>query len=177
MEKGKAHGTPMSPSTSIDLDLSRKDIDEKMYRGIRSLLYLTASRPDIMFSVCKYASFQSTSKDSHLTDGKRFIRDLIETQDFGLWYPCSSHFDLVGCSDANFAGDKNDRISTNGICLILGDALISWHSKKQTLVALSTIEAEYIAVRSCGTQILWIVHKRLDFDLSFEFAPIMCDST
>lgn len=84
---------------------------------IGSLLYLTASRPNIMFSVCKCAGFQAAPKESHTTE-------------MGLWYPHSSHFDLIGYSDPDFIGDKNDRKSTSGICQILGQYLISWHSKK-----------------------------------------------
>ena len=178
MDKGKAFGTPMSPSTCLETDNTGKDVDEKLYRGmIGSLLYLTASRPDIMFSVCKCARFQSAPKESHLTAVKRIIRYLIGTSDMGLWYPHSSNFDLLGYSDADFAGDKNDRKSTSGTCQLLGQSLISWHSKKQTSVALSTTESEYLAVGSCGTQLLWMMHQLLDYDLCYEAVPIFCDNT
>ncbi|PHU11632.1 hypothetical protein BC332_18562 [Capsicum chinense] len=141
----------MSTSTSRDSESSGKDVDGRMYRGvIGSLIYLTASRPDIMFNVCKCARFQSTPKESHLASVKRIIRYLIGTQDTGLWYPCSSHFYLIGYSETDFIGDKSDRKSTCGTCQILGDVLISWHNKKQNLVALSTTEAKYIAVGSWG---------------------------
>ncbi|XP_047261484.1 secreted RxLR effector protein 161-like [Capsicum annuum] len=142
----------MSPSTSLD-STSGKDVDENTYRGmIGSLLYLTVSGPDILFSVCKYARFQSAPKESHLIVVKRIIRFLIGTQDTGLWHPCSYYFDLIGYSDADFAGNKNDRKSTSGTCQILRNALISWHSKKQTSFALSTTEVKYIVVRGCATQ-------------------------
>ncbi|KAF3646063.1 SKU5 similar 13 [Capsicum annuum] len=141
----------MSTSTSRDSESSGKDVDGRMYRGvIGSLIYLTTSRPDIMFSVCKCARFQSTPKESHLASVKRIIRYLIGTQDTGLWYHCSSHFYLIGYSDTDFIGDKSDRKSTCGTCQILGDVLISWHNKKQNLVVLSTTEAKYIAVGSWG---------------------------
>ncbi|XP_047261336.1 secreted RxLR effector protein 161-like [Capsicum annuum] len=142
----------MSPSTSLD-STSVNNVDKNTYRGmIGSLLYLTVSRLDILFSVCKCARFQSAPKESHLIVVKRIIRFLIGTQDTGLCHPCSYHFDLIGYSDADFAGNKNDRKSTSGTCQILHDALISLHSKKQTLVALSTTEVEYIVVGGCTTQ-------------------------
>ncbi|XP_049397212.1 uncharacterized protein LOC125861336 [Solanum stenotomum] len=107
-----------------------------MYHGmVGSLLYLTASRPDIMFSVCKCARFQATPKESYLTAVKRIICYLIGTTELGLWYPYSSHFNLIGYSNADFTGDKNDRKNTSGTCQIMGQSLISWHSKKQTFVA------------------------------------------
>ncbi|XP_049369397.1 secreted RxLR effector protein 161-like [Solanum verrucosum] len=143
MERGKAFGTPMSPSTCLESDTTGKAVNKKLFRGmIGSLLYLTASRPDIMFSVCKCARFQSAPKESHLTIVKRIIRYLIGTSNMGLWYPFSENFDLIGYSDADFAGDKNDRKSTSGTCNFLGKSLISWHSKTQTSVALSTTESE-----------------------------------
>nr|XP_016489172.1 PREDICTED: uncharacterized mitochondrial protein AtMg00810-like [Nicotiana tabacum] len=115
MSNAKAIGTPMSLSTTLDEDKNGKNIDETMYRGIiGSLLYLTASRPDIMFSVCKCARYQSAPKESHLTAVKHTIRYLIGTIDYGLWYENLENFDLKGFSDADFAGDKLDRKNTSG---------------------------------------------------------------
>ncbi|XP_075092347.1 secreted RxLR effector protein 161-like [Nicotiana tabacum] len=92
---------------------------ETKYRGmIESLLYLTASRPDIMFSVCKCVRFQSIPKASHLTAVKRIICYLIETTSYGLWYPRSNNFKLEGFSDVDLTGDKEDRKSTRGTCQI-----------------------------------------------------------
>ncbi|XP_070043246.1 secreted RxLR effector protein 161-like [Nicotiana tomentosiformis] len=105
-----------------------------------------ACRPDIMFSVCKCARFQSAPKESHLTAVKRIIHYLIGTISYGLWYPRSNNFKLEGFSDADLTGDKEDRKSTSGTCQLLRKTLISWNSKKQGSVALSTIEAEYIAI-------------------------------
>ena len=78
----------MSTSTKLDKDATSENIDEKLYRGmIGSLLFLTASRPDIMFSACLYARFQASPKESHLHAVKRIIRYVIGTLDFGLYYP------------------------------------------------------------------------------------------
>lgn len=93
-DKGKAFGTPMSPTTCLEYDSTGKAVDEKSDRGmIKSLLYLTESRPDIMFSVCKCARFQSAPKESHLTSVKRIILYLIGTSDMGLSHPSSEIFD------------------------------------------------------------------------------------
>nr|XP_016444223.1 PREDICTED: uncharacterized mitochondrial protein AtMg00810-like [Nicotiana tabacum] len=178
MENAKAIVTPMSPTTVLDDGSNGKMVDKSMYRGmIGSLLYLTASRPDIIFSICKCARFQSAPKESHLSVVKRIIRYLIGTTEFGLWYDHSNNFSLRGFSDADFAGDKSDRKSTGGICQLLENALVSWHSKKQNCVALSTTEAEYLAVGSCCTQVLWIMHQLFDYDLCLTATPIFCDNT
>nr|XP_016433377.1 PREDICTED: uncharacterized mitochondrial protein AtMg00810-like [Nicotiana tabacum] len=145
MSNAKAIGTPMGPSTSLDKDEQGIPIDETKYRGmIGSLLYLTASRPNIMFSVCKCARFQSTHKESYMTVVKRIIRYLIGIVSHGLWYPRSNTFKLEDFSDTDLAGDKEDRKITSGTCQLLGKALISWNSKKQGSVALSTTEAKAI---------------------------------
>nr|XP_016436195.1 PREDICTED: uncharacterized mitochondrial protein AtMg00810-like [Nicotiana tabacum] len=131
MENAKPIGTPMSPTTMLKEDMNGKSVNETIYRGmIGSILYLTASRPDIVFSICKCARFQSPPKESHLTALKRIIRYLIGTTELGLWYAHSNNFDLKGFSDANFVGDRTDKKSTSGTCQLSGNALISWHRKK-----------------------------------------------
>jgi len=87
---------------------------------------------------------------------KRILKYLKGTIDVGLWYPSDVSLNLIGYSDSDFTGCKIDRKSTSGTCHILGSSLISWHSKKQACVALSTTEAEYIAVGSCCAQSLCI---------------------
>ncbi|KAH9762390.1 hypothetical protein KPL70_000794 [Citrus sinensis] len=145
-ENGTAKSTPMSTTIKLDKDEKGKEVDIKTYRGmIGSLLYLTASRPDIMFSVCLCARFQSCPKESHMLAVKHIFRYLIGTINLGLWYPRGTHIDLTCYSDADFAGYKVDRKSTSGTCHFLGHSLVSWFSKKQNSVALSTTEAEYIA--------------------------------
>ena len=157
METTKPIGTPMSSSCKLDKDECGKSVDQKLYRGMIGLLqYLTASRPDIMFSVCMCARFQSAPKESHLLAVKRILRYLSGSIEIGLWYSRESSYELIAYSDADFAGCKLDRKSTSGTCQFLGINLISWFSKKQTSVALSTTEAEYIAAGSCCAQILWI---------------------
>nr|XP_018630962.1 secreted RxLR effector protein 161-like [Nicotiana tomentosiformis] len=147
MSNAKSIGTAMSPFTSLDRDEQGKSVDETKYRGmIRSLLYLTASRPDIMFSIYKCARFQSAPKESHLISVKQIIHYLIRTTSYELWYPHSKNFILEGFSYADLVGDNEDKKSTSGTCQLLGKALIFWKSKKQGSMALSTTQAEYIAI-------------------------------
>ena len=130
-------------------------MDITKYRGmIGSLFYLTASRRDIMFNVCLCARFQSNPKESHLNAVKRILKYLVGTINLGLWYPKGTHFNITNFSDADFVGCQTDRKSTSGTCHFLGYALVSWFSKKQNSVALSTTEAEYISMASCCAQIL-----------------------
>jgi hypothetical protein len=150
MDKAKPIKMPMSTNGHLDLDLDDTSIDQKVYLStIRSLLYLCASRPDIMLSVCMCARFQATPKDCHLRAVKRIMRYLFLTPNLGLWYPNGSYFELLGYSDADYAGCKVDRKSTSGTCRFLGWFLVSWFKKKQNFVALSTAEAEYVTVGSC----------------------------
>jgi hypothetical protein len=117
MKNAKPIKTPMGTNGHLDLDTGGKSIDEKVYRSmIGSLLYLCASRPDIMLSVCMCARFQAKPKEIHLRAMKRIMRYLVYTPKFGLWYPKGSTFDLIGYSDADYAGCKIDRKSTSETC-------------------------------------------------------------
>ena len=123
---------------------------------IESLLYLTASRMDILFSICMCARFQSDPRENHYLATKRIFKYLEGTQELGLWYSKSSSFELIAYSDSDFMGCTLGRKSISGTCHFLGRNLISWSSRKQNSVALSSTKAEYIAVGSCCAQSLWI---------------------
>ncbi|CAH9094710.1 unnamed protein product [Cuscuta europaea] len=169
--------TPMSPTNKLDSDPSGKSVDATNYRAIiGSLLYLTSSRPDIVFSTCLCARFQANPKESHLTAVRRILRYLKGTVHLGLWYPKHSGFDLVGYSDADFAGCRMDRKSTSGAVQFLGDKLVCWSSKKQNCVSTSTAEAEYVAAASCCSQILWMKTQLKDYGYTFCHIPIYSDS-
>jgi hypothetical protein len=177
MEKAKHAKTPMSSNGHLDLNEEGKSVDQKLYRSmIGSLLYLCASRPDIMLSVCMCACFQANPKDCHLVAVKRILRYLVHTQNLGLWYPKGSLFDLLGYSDSDYAGCKVDRKSTTGTCQFLRRSLVSWSSKKQNCVALSTAEAEYIAAGACCAQLLWMKQTLRDFGCEFNKIPLLCDN-
>jgi hypothetical protein len=149
--------TPVALNGHLDLNEEGKSVDQKVFRSmIGSLLYLCASRPDIMLSVCMCARFQANPKECHLMAVKRIFRYLVHTPNIGLWYPKGSTFDLLGYSDSDYASCKVDRKSTTGTCQFLGRSLVSWSSKKQNSVALSTDEAEYVAAGACCAQLLWM---------------------
>jgi hypothetical protein len=95
---------------------------------------------------------------------------------FGLWYPRGSTFDLIGYSDADWAGCKINRKSTSGTCQFLGRSLMSWASKKQNFVALSTAEAEYIAAGHCCAQLLWMRQTLRDYGYKLTKVPFLCDN-
>ena len=130
-----------------------------------------------MYSVYLCARFQSCPKESHLSVIKRILKYLKGTMDIGLWYLKSDNFELIGFSDVDFIGCKVERKSTSDTCHFLGHSLVSWHSKKQNSVTLSTAEAKYIVAGLCCAQILWMKQTLSDFDLSFEHGPIKCDNT
>ncbi|KAJ9567563.1 hypothetical protein OSB04_003529 [Centaurea solstitialis] len=177
LENAKIMKTPMSPSCALDSDPDGKAVDVTTYRGmIGSLMYLTASRPDIMFSTCLCARYQSKPKESHLKAVKRIFRYLKGTVNLGLWYPKGSGYELTGYTDADHGGCKLDRKSTAGHIQFLGDKLVSWASKKQNCVSLSTAEAEYVAAASCCSQIIWMRTQLRDYGFKFDKIPIYCDS-
>ena len=162
----KHASTPISLSTKLNVDSSGVKLSPTLYRSIiGSLLYFTASRPNIAFSVGVCARYQAAPKESHLTAMKRIIRYINGTPDYGLWYSKDSNACLVGYSDADWAGSVDDRKSTSGGCFYLGNNLVSWISKKQNFVSLSTAEAEYIAARSCCTQLIWMKKLLHDYGI------------
>ncbi|XP_070010483.1 secreted RxLR effector protein 161-like [Nicotiana sylvestris] len=159
IEDSKDIDTPIVTATKLYIDEPGSSVDQKLYRGmISSLLYLTASRPGIVFNVGLCARFQANPTESHLTVVKRILRYLKGTTDLCLWYPKDSNFDLVGYADADYTGFLVDRKSTSGMTHFLGSFLVSWATKKQNFVALSTTKAEYVVVASCCAQLLWNKH-------------------
>jgi hypothetical protein len=118
-----------------------------------------------------------SSRTSHWQAVKRIFRYLHHTPDFDLWYSASSSLAHHGFSDADFAGCRLDRKSTSGICQFLGTSLVSWSSRKQSNVAQSTNEAEYVVAASCCSQLLWITYTMSDFAEEYTHVPLQCDST
>ncbi|GJU77133.1 putative ribonuclease H-like domain-containing protein [Tanacetum coccineum] len=158
-------------------DENVEDVDVHLYRSmIGSLMYLTSTRPDIMFVVCACARFQVTPKVSHLHVMKRIFRYLKGQSKLGLWYSKDSPFDLESYFDSDYAGASLDRKSTTGGYQFLGSRLILWQCKKQTIVANSTTEAEYMAVASCCGQVLWIQNQMLDYGYNFMNTKILIDN-
>nr|GEU41206.1 putative ribonuclease H-like domain-containing protein [Tanacetum cinerariifolium] len=173
----KTASTPMEPNKALIKDAEAKDVDVHLYRlMIGSLMYLTASRPDIIFVVYAYARFQVTPKTSHLHAVKKIFRYLRGQPKLGLWYPRDSPFNLEAFSDSDYVVASLDRKSTTGGCQFLGKRLISWQCKKQTIVANFTTEAEYVAAASCYGQVLWIQNQMLDYGLNFINTKIYIDN-
>ena len=177
MQDCKGVKIPMPTNGHLCTDENGIDFDHKVYRSmIGSLLYLCASRPDIMLSVCMCARFQAAPKESHHKAVKHILRYLAHTPTLGLWYPKGSAFDLIGYSDSDYAGDRVDRKSTSGTCHFLGRSLVCWSSKKQNCVSLSTAEAEYIAAGSCCAQLLWMKQTLKDYGVNMKNVPLLCDN-
>ena len=172
------HVPPSLVGVNPSSDESGIEVNQTMFRGmIGSLLYLTASRLDIMQSVCVCACFQANPKESYLTAVKRILKYLNGTACFGLWYPSRASPSLIGYSYTDYGGCKIDRKSTSGTCHLLGSSLVSSHSKKQACVASSTIEAKYIVVGNCCAKILWMKHQLEDYNIFLNHVPLKCDNT
>ncbi|GKD46902.1 retrovirus-related pol polyprotein from transposon TNT 1-94, partial [Tanacetum coccineum] len=155
LKDSKPMKTPMSMETKLIKDEKGESVDNTKYRGmIGSLLYLTASRPYIMFSVCLCARFQEDPKTSHLEAVKRIFRYIKGTTHLGLWYPKGSDIETVVYAESDNAKDYVDRKSTSGICTFMGCCLTSWFLKKQTALAISTTEVEYISAGKACQQAL-----------------------
>ncbi|XP_070029882.1 secreted RxLR effector protein 161-like [Nicotiana sylvestris] len=160
------------------MDETAFPMNQTMYIGIiGSLLYLTSSRPNIVFSVGLCVRFQSNPKESHLKVAKRILRYLKGTHDLVLYYPSADNFNLIGYADADYAGYLVNRNSTYGMAHFLGSCLISWGTRKQNSVALLTAEAEYVAATSCCAQLLWIKQQLEDFGGLIKSVPLLCDNT
>ncbi|GJY71310.1 putative ribonuclease H-like domain-containing protein [Tanacetum coccineum] len=152
-------------------------VNVHLYRSmIGSLMYLTASRPDIMFAVSACSRNQVTPTTSNLEAVKKIFKYLKGQPKLGLWYPRESPFVLEAYSDSDYAGANKDRKSTTGGCQFLGRRLISWQCKKQTIVATSSTEAEYVAAANCCGQVLWIQNQLLDYGYNFMNTKIFIDN-
>nr|GEU29396.1 putative reverse transcriptase domain-containing protein [Tanacetum cinerariifolium] len=148
--QGQSIGTPMATKPKLDADLSGKLVDQTDYRSkIGSLVYLTSSRPDIVQVVCYCARYQARPTEKHLKEVKRIFRQLKGTVNMRLWYPKNSSFKLTAFLDADHAGCIDTRKSTSEGIQFLSDKLVSWMSKKQDCTAMSSAEAEYVALSAC----------------------------
>nr|GEZ42622.1 hypothetical protein [Tanacetum cinerariifolium] len=164
LSDGKSASTLIDTEKPLLKDPDGEDVDVHTYRSmIGSLMYLTSSRPDIMFAVCACVYFQVTLKASHIHAVKRIFRYLKGKPHLRLWYLKDSPFDLVAYLDGDYASASLDRKSTTGGCQFLGCRLISWQCKKQTIVVTSSTKAEYVATASCWAQVLWIHNQLMDY--------------
>ncbi|KAK2396684.1 putative mitochondrial protein [Trifolium repens] len=177
MESATRKRTPATTHLKLTKDEKGVSVDQSLYRSIiDSLLYLTASRPDISFAVGVCARYQVEPKMSHLTQVKRILKYVNGTSDYGIMYSHGEDSRLIGYCDADWAGSADDRKSTSGGCFFLGNNLISWFSKKQNCVALSTAEAEYIAAGSSCSQLLWMKQMLSEYNVEQDVLTLYCDN-
>ena len=170
--------TPMSSNVKLTIDLLGKSVDSSLYRSmIGSLLYFIVSRLDISYSMGVYARYQANPKKSHMITLKRIIKYVKTTAGFGVWYNKDTNDVLAGYSDADWAGNADNRKSISRGCFCMGDNLVSWMSKKQNSISLSTVEVEYNAAGSCCTQLLWMQKLLINYGIRQEHLTIYCDNT
>ncbi|GJT45327.1 retrovirus-related pol polyprotein from transposon TNT 1-94 [Tanacetum coccineum] len=152
-------------------------VDQSDYRSkIGSLMYLTSSRPDLVQAVCYCACYQARPTQKHLKEVKRIFKYLKGTINMGLWYPKDSGFELTAFSDADHAGCLDTRKSTSGGIQFLGDKLVSWMPKKQNYTAISSAEAEYVALSASCAQVMWMRTQLQDYGFNYNKIPLYCDS-
>ncbi|XP_070004504.1 secreted RxLR effector protein 161-like [Nicotiana sylvestris] len=176
MENSKIINTPIATATCLDMNEPDSPMNETMYRCIiGSLLCLTTSKPGIVFNAGLYARFQSSPKESHLKAANRILRYLKGTYDLVLYYPLGDNFDLIGYAD--YASYLVNRKITSRMAHILRSCLISWGTKKQNSLALSTAEVKYVSAASSCAQLLWIKQQLEDFGVFSDCVPLLCDST
>ncbi|GJZ32546.1 retrovirus-related pol polyprotein from transposon TNT 1-94 [Tanacetum coccineum] len=173
MESSDPVDTPMVEKSKLDEDTQGKAVDPTHYRGmVGTLMYLTASRPDLTFVVCMCARYQAKPTEKHLHAVKRIFKYLRGTVNRGLWYPKDSSIALTAYADADHAGCQDTRRSTSGCMQLLGDRLVSSSSKRKKSIAISSTKAEYIAMSGCCAQILWMRSQLTDYGLGFNKIPI-----
>nr|GFA22665.1 retrovirus-related Pol polyprotein from transposon TNT 1-94 [Tanacetum cinerariifolium] len=169
--------TPMVDQLKLDEDPSGIPVDQTCFRTmVGSLMYLTASRPDLVFAVCMCARYQAKPTKKHLEALKWVFRYLKETINWGLWYLKDTAMSLTAYADADHAGCQDTRRSTSESAQFLSDKLVSWSSKKQKSTAISTTEAEYIAMSECYAQILWMRSQLTNYGFDFNKIPLYCDN-
>jgi hypothetical protein len=177
MESASHKRIPAATHLKLSKDEKGVNVDQSLYRSmIGSLLYLTASRPDISFAVGVCARYQAEPKMSHLNQVKRILKYVSGTSDYGILYSHGEDTRLLGYCDADWAGSADDRKSTSGGCFFLGSNLISWFSKKQNCVSLSTAEAEYIAAGSSCSQLLWMKQMLGEYNVQQDVLTLYCDN-
>jgi transposase InsO family protein len=179
MDKCKAAETPIAAGTKLSKQDTGPAVDSTLYKQmVGSLMYLTATRPDLMYAVSLISRFMESPKDSHWKVGKRILRYVAGTAGYGLWYTRTSDCTLTGYTDSDFAGCIDDRKSTAGYAFHFGSNLISWASKKQPIVSLSSAEAEYVAATTAACHAVWLRRLLKDMGHAVKYTTtIFCDNS
>nr|GEV19338.1 copia protein [Tanacetum cinerariifolium] len=158
------------------IDFEKPNHVYKLKKALYGLKQAPKAWPDIMFSVCLCACFQEAPKNSHLEAVKCIFRHIKGTTHLGLCYPMGTGIEIIVYADSDHAGDCVDRKSTSGICTFVGCCLTSCFSKKQTALAIFTIEAEYVSAGKACQQALWMKQALINYDVRLDDVPIMCDN-
>ncbi|CAJ2660326.1 unnamed protein product [Trifolium pratense] len=180
MENCNAVSSPIVPGCKLMKNETGKASDEKRYKQIvGSLMYLLATRPDLAFSVCLVARFMDRPTEIHEAALKRILRYVKGTAGYGVLYKkTSDELQLSAWTDSDYAGDLDDRKSTSGYLFMLGSGAISWSSRKQPIVTLSTTEAEFVAAASCSCQCVWLGNVLKHLRISQKNTTIInCDNS
>ncbi|KAK2416966.1 putative mitochondrial protein [Trifolium repens] len=170
--------TPLDPSVKLHQDNGALYDDISSYRRlIGKLLYLTNTRPDISLATQQLSQFLHKPTMVHYKAACRVVRYLKQSPGKGLMFPRSSELQILGYSDADWAGCLDTRRSTSGYCFFLGNSLVSWKAKKQVTVSRSSSEAEYRALSTATCELLWMLHLLKDLGLTCDKLPVLyCDS-
>ncbi|KAL4034960.1 hypothetical protein IC575_003634 [Cucumis melo] len=177
LEQARNKRTPAATHVKLTKNTKGAKVDHKLYMSIvGSLLYLTASRPDIAYAIGIRARYQANPRITHLEAVKRILKYVHGTSDFGMMYSYDTTPTIVGYCDADWAGSADDPKSTSGGCFFLENNLISWLSKKQNYVSLSTAEAEYMAAGSGCTQLIWMENMLLEYGFDQDTMTLYCDN-
>lgn len=179
MEDSNSVQNPIIPGFKISKDENGVEVNGSFYKQlVGSMMYLTATRPDIMYAVSLLSRYMSTPTELHLSAAKRVLRYLQGTIGFGILYQKGGNKELVGFTDSDYAGCVEDRKSTSGYAFILSGAAVAWSSRKQPIVTLSTTEAEFVAAAACTCHLVWMkrVLKKIGYNGS-ESPVIFCDNS
>ncbi|KAL8104868.1 hypothetical protein AgCh_028873 [Apium graveolens] len=178
MEDAKPSSTPVEVGLKLSMNDDSKFVDPTLYRSlVGSLMYLTATRPDITYGVSLISRFMEQPKKTHWEAGKRILRYVRGTLGDGIYYQKGNDTKVIGYCDSDWAGSIDDSKSTSGNVFFTGSSAITWMSKKQQVVALSTAEAEYISLSLASCQALWITWVLEDLKHATKESPIIyCDN-
>ncbi|KAL9999278.1 putative RNA-directed DNA polymerase [Helianthus debilis subsp. tardiflorus] len=178
MKDCKIEAVPMSPYEKFQVDDGEDKVNETVYRSlIGGLIYLTHTRPDLAYSVAMLSRFMQAPSKHHLGAARKVLRYVAGTYNFWLWYERNEEFKLVGFTDSDWAGSLDDRKSVSANVFMLGKGAVSWCSKKQSTVALSSTEAEYISATGGACQAIWLRRILQELGLNQgQGTQIFCDS-
>jgi hypothetical protein len=179
MMESNSVGSPIVPGFKISRNEDGNTVDETYYKQlVGSLMYLTATRPDMMFVICLITRYMTRPMEIYLQAAKRALRCLKGTVNYGIHYKRGGEGELLAFTDSDYAGDMKDRKSTSGYVFLMGSSVVSWCSKKQPIVTLSTTEAEFVAAAVCACQGVWMKRILKELGHSDEgCTTIMCDNS